>query len=249
VPSAADGTAASGAGTPAPWPLGACGRTRLRRAQRRCHVHLLRQRLGAAVVGQQAAAAQCQALLGLAGEPAGTTLAREQAVVAALRLHTAACRTAGFDEHWAGRALARAGWRDATSREILVRGAAARHHGLATVSDEAFAQLDAGALRRLQRGAVPLRAAAVPSVPAPGSAAVVGPGETALEEAPRSRGASAAAGGVLVSALERRSRAQKATATTRSAVAVFVANMFRQRESTVFCLMELRRQTLFVQSF
>ena len=101
-------------------------------------------------------------LLSLATESASTAAGpldvREQAVLAAHRLHTAACQVAGYDEHWAGRALVRAGWHDCSSREVLLRGAAARHHGLATVSDEAFAQLDAGALRRLQRGAGPMRA-------------------------------------------------------------------------------------------
>ena len=65
-----------------------------------------------------------------------------------------------------------------------MRGAAARHHGLATVSVEAFAQLDTGALRRLQRGADPMRATAAPLTPAPGTTATARPGAVALGVAP-----------------------------------------------------------------
>ena len=92
------------------------------------------------------ARAQRDQLAGHAPDPASSAThvldAREQAVLAAHRLHAAACRATGLDEHWAGRALASAGWRDPDSRRTLLRGAVARHHGLATVTANSFGQMD-----------------------------------------------------------------------------------------------------------
>ena len=73
----------------------------------------VRAKLTAADEELQIVRGQRDQLLGLAAEAAGSAAcpldSREQAVLAAHRLHTAACRAAGYDEHWAGRAFVRAG--------------------------------------------------------------------------------------------------------------------------------------------
>jgi hypothetical protein len=132
-------------------------RTALRRAERLAFRAGVRSKLALAGEEVRAAHAQRDAWLGREVAPAGALPCvldqREQAVLAAHRLHVAACGAVGHDVHWAGRALAVAGWRDQGSKDTLLRGCSARHHGLASVSSEAFAQLDRSALRRLQRGA------------------------------------------------------------------------------------------------
>jgi hypothetical protein len=65
----------------------------------------------------------------------GDTSCREAAIIAAFRLHSAACLSSGIDNHWANQAILGSGWSSASSRAILEKGAAARHLRLATLPD------------------------------------------------------------------------------------------------------------------
>ena len=77
---------------------------------------------------------------------------REVAVLAAHRLHVVACHAAGADIHFGAEALSAAGWLSADTREVMVRGAVARHSGLNSISSEDFQAMTPTTLRRLQRG-------------------------------------------------------------------------------------------------
>ena len=137
------GGAAAAGGRPPPVP----GPTAWRRSQRRDQRDCLRVKVGALADENNRLLAVCNQLLhsGSGG--------REAAVLAALRLHIAACRAAGRDAHNASDALHAAAWMAPATREIVLRGAVARHHGLASVGDSTFSELQPLDLRRLQRGA------------------------------------------------------------------------------------------------
>ena len=145
VPTAAGGAAADGAL--------ALSRTAWRRLQRQAYRKAVREKIAAEQAATRLACAQRDQLLGASAAAEGSVSClldpREQAVVAALRLHVAACMEVGRDEHWAGKALAAAQWCDQVCKDVLARGAVARHHGLATVSAEAFSRLDRVAVRQL----------------------------------------------------------------------------------------------------
>ena len=109
---------------------GTSARTWLRREQRRCYVHTLRQQLQKVGARLSETEAKCQALMeGSSGD------SRERAAVAALRLHRAACKQTGRDDHCTRRALWQAGWWNDTTQQVVLRGNVARHHALASMSD------------------------------------------------------------------------------------------------------------------
>ena len=184
APTAAEGAATGGAG---------CTRTAWRRCQRRRTQGAMRAKLEELLARALRAEESRDALLAGAGAASGV---REAALLAAHRLHRAACWRAREDIHSAHRAVQRAGWSTPALHARLLEGAVGRHHGLYTLDDEAFAGLSLGAMRRLQRAA--LQAAGPPTVPrsgavlAPSAAATTGEAleravdeVLALEAAPR----------------------------------------------------------------
>jgi len=104
-------------------PSRAALRTALRRAERRAYKVAVRGKLSRLEEEARLARMQRDHLLGRSAASAGTATGvpdpREQAVLAAHRLHVAACRAVGRDVHWASQALVAAGWRDQDSRDIL----------------------------------------------------------------------------------------------------------------------------------
>jgi len=109
-------------------------RKKNRPAERRDYREAVRAKLQAADGQARALAAENDRLLDLRNQlMQGQHRGREAATLAALRLHAAACRTLGRDAHNPSEALCAAGWSSAATREVILRGAVARHHGLASV--------------------------------------------------------------------------------------------------------------------
>ena len=135
-------------GTAASASPSACARAALRRGQRRASALAARAKLAEKTVNLQCVTEQRDAFLH--GADAGRDH-REAAVLAALRLHQAACHRIGHDTHFAAAAVQRAGWLYAESRESLRRGNVGRHCGLHSMADAEFADLHGARLGRLQR--------------------------------------------------------------------------------------------------
>ena len=141
APLAAGGAAAAGAEV---------ARTCLRRLQRWQYLRTLQCKIHGLASKLVDVRARGTALLSPARD---LGLSAREAMICAHRLHRAARCEMQADARYGADALRQAGWATDEHRAVLLRGAVARHHGLATLSDAEVALLDQARLRLAQRGA------------------------------------------------------------------------------------------------